>query len=344
MTLKNNQPEIETNKYLPIKGEKPALPWLWLGTWSLGGEGFGPSDSRDSLKVLEKALACGIRHIDTAGFYAHGESERLVAKVIDSNREEVFISSKGGLVWEGNRVLHRGGAQDLRDSLRKSLDRLKTDYIDLFQIHWPDPMVPLSESIGALEGFRKEGLIHFYGVGNLTAKEIKEYIEPGMFIPHQVHFNPIHQSKKILAAGRDLNRCYNCIVSPLEQGLLASGESSSGLKYLGKRDIRNRNPHFHSKEVARWLKEFQRLSSLCIIPRVSLVLLWILAQNNVDAVIPGPRTEEQLNEVLDHLKWITELNLTFHKENHNEHWVKKLRELVGDELWSLMEEGPCLRN
>ncbi len=119
----------------------PEFQWLWLGTWSLGGEGFGPSDSRDSLKVLEKALACGIRHIDTAGFYAHGESEKLVAKVIGNNREEVFISSKGGLVWEGNRVLHKAGADDLRKVLMKSLDRLKTDYIDLFQLHWPDPDV-----------------------------------------------------------------------------------------------------------------------------------------------------------------------------------------------------------
>lgn len=345
MTLKRNQPEKEVSRYLPRgKTSKSEFPWLWLGTWSLGGEGFGPSDSRDSLKVLEKALACGIRHIDTAGFYAHGESEKLVAKVIGNNREEIFISSKGGLVWEGNRVLHRAGTDDLRESLMKSLDRLKTDYIDLFQVHWPDPTVPLSESIGALKRFQKEGLIRFYGVGNLTAKEVREYIEPGMFMPHQVHFNPIHQSKEILAAGRDRNRCCNCVVSPLEQGLLAYGRSSSGLKYLGKRDIRNRNPHFHSKEVDLWLKEFQRLSSLCAIPRVSVVLLWILAHNNVDVVIPGPRTEGQLDGILDHLKWITELSLTFHKETHNEHWVKKLRKIVGDKLWSLMEEGPCLRN
>lgn len=344
MTLKLNHTKRKANKYLPIKGEGAALPWLWLGTWSLGGEGFGPSDSRDSLKVLEKALACGIRHIDTAGFYAHGDSEKLVAKVIGNNREEIFISSKGGLVWEGNRVLHRAGTKDLQESLMKSLECLKTDYLDLFQLHWPDPMVPVSESLEVLKGFQQEGLIRFYGVGNLNAEEVERFIDPGMCLPHQVHFNPIHQAKDILEAGRDLNRCFNCVVSPLEQGLLACGRSSSGLRYLGKRDIRNRNPHFHSIEVSQWLKEFQRLSSSCSIPRVTIVLLWILAHNYVDVVIPGPRTIDQLNEALDHLKWITELNLTFHKENHNDHWVEKLRKLMGDELWSLMGEDPYLKN
>lgn len=316
------------------------MPWLWLGTWSLGGEGFGPSDGRVSLAVLERALEAGIRHIDTAGLYAHGKAERLVAKLLGQRREEVFISTKGGLVWEGNRVLHQGGPADLRRSLLESLERLKTDYIDLFQLHWPDPRVPLPESLDALKGFQEEGLIRYYGVGNLTPQEVAQFIEPGRFLPHQVHFNPIHQTREVLEAGRNQDRCFHCVVSPLEQGLLAHGRSASGLKALGKRDLRRRNPHFHSEAVCSWLFRYQELTLRCPIPRVSLILLWVLAHEEVDAVISGPRSLEQLDEVLDHLNWVRSLNLGPPEGNRASRWSEGLRNAVGTELWAWLCQGP----
>jgi aryl-alcohol dehydrogenase-like predicted oxidoreductase len=315
MTHKHNHARTGVTKYLPRKGGKPTLPWLWLGTWSLGGEGFGPSDLRISLQVIEKAFEAGIRHIDTANVYAHGKSEKLVARVL-------------------------GGANDLRESLMKNLDCLKTDYIDLFQLHWPDPLVPVSESFEALKAFQREGLIRYYGAGNLNASEIKKYVEAGLFLPHQVHFNPIHQTHDILKAGRELNRCFNCIVSPLEQGLLAGGRSSAGLEALGKRDMRRRNPHFHSRQVRKWLEKFQNLSSVSIMPRVSIALLWILAHDSVDIIIPGPRTIGQLKEILDHQEWMLNLNLTFQARSRNSGWEKKLITVTGHELWALLERGP----
>lgn len=336
MTPNKNQ----TENYLPKKGGKPAIPWLWLGAWSLGGEGFGPGDGRESVRVLGEALDAGIRHIDTAGIYAHGRSEELIAKVIGQKREDVFISTKGGLVWQGRKVLHRAGAGDLRRSLMESLDRLKTDYIDLFQLHWPDPKVPISDSLDALKELQDESLIRFYGMGNLSAAEVKEFIQPGLLLPHQVHYNPIHQARDILGAGRDQDRCFNCVVSPLEQGLLTDGESSLGLEAIGKRDIRRRNPHFHSDEVCSWLLKSRRLSSTCPIPKVSLILLWILAHDQVDAVIPGPRTLEQLNEVLEHKSWIRRLDLGGPEGERYLRWMSVLRKTIGEELWSLLDRGP----
>lgn len=328
------------SRYLPKRGGISPFPWLWLGTWSLGGEGFGPSDARVSRAVLEKALEAGIRHIDTAGLYAQGKSEALVAKVLARNREEIFVSTKGGLLWEGNDVLHRGSPEDLRRSLVESLERLKTNYVDLFQLHWPDPRIPLTESLDALREFQKEGLIRSYGVGNLTVREITQYIEPDLFLPHQVHFNPIHPSQDILEAGHHRNRCFNCVVSPLEQGLLAHGRGSLGLKALGKRDLRRRNPQFHSEAVSSWLSAYQELTLRCPLPRVSLILLWILAHEEVDVVIPGPRTPEQLDEVLDHSARIRSLSLGLAEGERFSHWAAILRDTIGEKLWALLCEGP----
>ncbi len=293
--------------FVPLDQRTTPMPWLWLGTWSMGGAGFGKSSLEESLKVLRHAYREGIRHFDTAGFYARGQSEKLLAKAFQAERKSVFISTKGGLVWEGNNVRHRGSPQDLRAALLSSLKRLHTDYVDLYQLHWPDPSVPLARSIEALKDLQREGLTRYWGVGNLSANEIEAAMEKNGGIPHQVHHNPIHKSDRILQAGKTDSRCMNCVTSPLEQGLLADGESAEGLIALGKKDVRRRNPHFHAESTATWLRGFRARADASPIPRVSLVLLWILADERVDVVIPGPRTRSQLNEILTHRKWLETL-------------------------------------
>ncbi|MCP4699730.1 MAG: aldo/keto reductase [Gammaproteobacteria bacterium] len=313
--------------------------WLWLGAWSLGGEGFGRTDARESRAVLDLALHEGIRHFDTAGFYAHGKSELLLAKALGKCRDQVFISTKGGLLWEGRKVRHCADREALRTALFSSLERLGTDYVDLYQLHWPDPAVPLTESIRALTALQEEGLIRSWGVGNLSADQVRRFIPHGARIPHQVHFNPLHRADEVLAAGSE--RCYHCVVSPLEQGLLAN--ASKGLAALGKRDVRRRNPYFHSDAVRRWLDTFHRYADLCPIPQVSLVYLWLLAQPGVNAVISGAKTRTQLREVLAHRKWIRRLDLPFPRDSENfnkDKWNAILEETAGQTLWQHMNRSP----
>ncbi len=325
---------------MPLDCQGATMPWLWLGTWSLGGEGFGKNNAKESLSVLEKAIEKGIRHIDTAGFYAHGRSETLIAKIVGNERKKVFISTKGGLVWEGRNVFHRGTEKNLRNALESSLERLKTDYIDLYQLHWPDPDVPLSESLQALKELKDEGLIRFWGIGNLQADEIERHIKKEAFIPHQVHFNPLHRSDSILKAGRQHNRCYNCVTSPLEQGLLANSRSATGLDHLGKRDVRYRNPHFHSSKDKTWLATFRQLTQTSVIPKVSLILLWILSQDTVDVVIPGPRRVTQLNEILELEIWMKKLGVNDFSKGKAKDWEKNLEKLLDLKIWKFLASPP----
>ncbi|GAB4358832.1 MAG: aldo/keto reductase [Gammaproteobacteria bacterium] len=322
----------------PVEGDPLSLPWLWLGGWSLGGEGFGPHDERAARRTVEYALHVGIRHFDTAGFYAQGRSEALLAKTLRGRRREVFLSSKGGLVRDGSRVWHDASPAALRRALEASLQRLQTDYLDLYQLHWPDPQVPVSESLDALRQFREEGLIRHWGVGNLSAEEVIALIEPGALIPHQVHFNPLHRSREILSAGYTGRRCINCIVSPLEQGLLADGPASRGVEALGKRDVRRRNPLFHSQKVRAWVDTFHSLVAERGLPRAAVILLWILAQREVDLVIVGARRIEQLEEVLQHRAILRCLELGA-PQGERASWRASLASFLGERLWRHLESA-----
>jgi aryl-alcohol dehydrogenase-like predicted oxidoreductase len=332
--MQRDSVHLPQSVFPPLEQGDVPLPWLWIGTWSMGGAGFGQSSLGESLNVLDKAYRSGVRHFDTAGFYARGRSEELLAKAFKSTRKSVFISTKGGLVWNGNKVLHQGSPQNLRQSLMDSLKRLQTDYLDLFQLHWPDPAVPLTESVEALKELQQEGLTRFWGVGNLTTDEIESTIEKNAGIPHQVHHNPIHRSDVILNTGKTDTRCVNCITSPLEQGLLAGGRSAEGLGALGKKDVRRRNPHFHSDKTATWLSQFRSLADASPMSRVSLVLLWLLTMKTVDVVIPGPRTVSQLEEILTCQKWLETLGGM--DERHPARLADNLADALGTELWTLL--------
>jgi len=264
----------------------------------MGGEGFGPHDLSLSVATLQKAYEMGFRHFDTAGFYAQGRSEELIKKVFFKRRKKVFISTKGGLWRHGRKVWHDASPNALRRSLEESLSRLQTDYIDLFQLHWPDPKIPITESLGAITKFKEEGLVRFVGAGNLSSSQIERYIMPGDCMPLQTHYNPIHiDGLEVLRAGRKEDRCINCVISPFEQGLLASSQLVK--QSLGKKDVRNRNPYFRDQGVKdRVLRFFEGCEAEGVEPVVK-VLRWLFSHKEVDIVIPGPRRPEQLDKILE---------------------------------------------
>ena len=279
-------------------------PKLWLGTWSLGGEGFGVVDGRESVQLLVNALHDGFRHFDGAQFYAHGKSDAYLAKAIKRSqfkREEIFISGKGGLLWEGNQVCHDGSEKNLRTTLQKTLDTYQTDYLDLYQLHWPDPSTPIVESLECLKQLQKEGLIRFWGVGNLCAEQLSALCQESELIPHQVHHNPLHRSDGILTVGKQNKRCYNCAISPFEQGLLSRKNYRETQTKLGKKDVRRRNPYFQSPQYRTWLKNYYQATEHLPFPRTVLLLLWQLNHSLVDAVIVGPKRPEQFTEISEAL-------------------------------------------
>jgi pyridoxine 4-dehydrogenase len=151
---------------------------LGYGAMRLTGQpgNFGPYEAWDEgKKVLQRALELGINFIDTARAYGPGWNERLVAEALHPYPEGLFIATKGGVVKKSADERYLDGSPDgLRRDCEESLKNLRVDCIDLYQLHWVDPDVPLSESVLGLTRLQQEGKIRLIGLSNVTVKQLEE--------------------------------------------------------------------------------------------------------------------------------------------------------------------------
>jgi len=198
------------------------IPAIGQGCMGIGG--YLSRDSRqddNQVRALKQGIELGMTFIDTAEGYGYGHSEELVGRAVRGIRDKVFIATKFSP--------EHNGYQDVLESAAQSLRRLETDYIDMYQLHWPTPKVPLSETMRALKQLLKEGKIRFAGVCNLSLKELKEAradMTPEEIVSVQVEYNlfdrtiensilPYCQSQDMIAVA----------YSPLDQGKIASGDN-----------------------------------------------------------------------------------------------------------------------
>lgn len=148
------------------------------GTWQFGGD-WGPVDEQAAIAAIQHARSLGINFFDTAQAYGFGRSERLLGQALAADlrsaRASVVIAIKGGLRMDGEKLVRDASPAWLRKGVKASLDALGTDYIDLYQVHWPDPATPIAETASALADLVGEGLIRHVGVSNYTAAQINEF-------------------------------------------------------------------------------------------------------------------------------------------------------------------------
>ena len=195
------------------------IPVLGLGTWGMGGRQI--EDHRwddENVTAIRMAVELGLTHIDTAEYYGAGHAEELVGEAIEPYpRDSLFITTK---VWHTN-LRH----SDLMESMRKSLKRLGLDYVDLYLVHWPNPDVPLRETMMAMERCADEGYTRFIGVSNFSRSlmmEAQSHLEDYTLVANQVEYSLLDQKPKMgllpsmQAEGRTL-----IAYRPLGKGILA---------------------------------------------------------------------------------------------------------------------------
>lgn len=284
-----------------------------MGTLAMSGESvWGGADDREAMKTLQKAYEKGITLFDTAPAYGFGHSEELLGEAFKAHRPDIVISTKCGVVWnraEGDVLYCRDGhtmrrnltPESITEEIEASLKRLRTDYIDIYFIHWLATAafpVPASDTMGKLEELKREGRIRAIGASNVTKEQLEEYLSYGRIDIVQNRFSMLDQ--KAFRGMNDFCR-KNSITfqaySPFERGILAgkavsesivqSGDARSGIKwykgeYLGK--------------ITGMLREWKPLCEKYGCSQSALTVAWMLAQAenvNVDA---GSRRAEAVEQ------------------------------------------------
>jgi diketogulonate reductase-like aldo/keto reductase len=248
------------------------IPVLGLGTWGMGGRQI--EDHRwdsENVTAIRMAIELGFTHIDTAEYYGAGHAEELVGEAIETYpRDSLFITTK---VWHTH-LRH----SDLVSSMKKSLRRLGLDYVDLYLVHWPNPDVPLRETMMAMEHCADEGYTRYIGVSNFSRSlmmEAQSHLETHTLVANQVEYSLLDQKPKmdllpsIQAEGRTL-----IAYSPLGKGILAK----PGNKVLD--------------EMAEKYEKSQ----------AQVALNWLISQENVVA-IPKTSNPVHLLDIVGAVGW-----------------------------------------
>jgi aryl-alcohol dehydrogenase-like predicted oxidoreductase len=159
-----------TIEFAEIKGAGLKVSRVGLGTWAIGGWMWGGTDEANSIKTIRAALALGLNVIDTAPVYGFGRSEEIVGKALaEGLRERTVVATKVGLEWHDGKITRNSSRDRIMREVEDSLRRLKSDTIDIYQVHWPDPKVPVTETANAMRELFEQGTIRAIGVSNRGA-------------------------------------------------------------------------------------------------------------------------------------------------------------------------------
>jgi aryl-alcohol dehydrogenase-like predicted oxidoreductase len=278
-------------RYLAVGGAK--LSVIGLGTWQFGSRewGYGDSYARGTASdLVRRSLDLGINLIDTAEIYAFGRSERIVGAALAERRDAAFIATKLFPVLPVGPVV--------RWRARASARRLRTDRLDLYQLHWPSPHVPLANTMAGMRRLQREGLVRQVGVSNydLPRWRAAEQALGSPVLSNQVRFSLVHRSPQhdLVAYAQRQGRVV-IAYSPLAQGLF-SGRYDATQRPVG--GVRRFNPLFASdrvERVRRLVAELNEVGRPSGATSTQVALAWLVRKPNVVA-IPGASSLDQLEQ------------------------------------------------
>jgi aryl-alcohol dehydrogenase-like predicted oxidoreductase len=299
---------LETGmEFSAIAGTPLNVSRVAIGTWAIGGWMWGGTDEAQSISTIRAALDHGINVIDTAPAYGFGRSEEIVGKVIAEGRlrDKVVIASKVGLEWADGKVSRNASRGRIMREIEDSLRRLRTDYIDIYQVHWPDPLVAIEETATAMQGLFEQGKIRAIGVSNFSVEQIERFRSVA---PLHLLQSPYNLFERDIEA--DLlpycrrNKIATFGYGALCRGLL-SGRMRSDTKFDGD-DLRRSDPKFLEPRFAQYLSAVQRLDRLAherFGERViQLAVRWMLDQG-ITTALWGARRPDQLQPVDEVMGW-----------------------------------------
>jgi aryl-alcohol dehydrogenase-like predicted oxidoreductase len=280
---------------------------IGLGTWSIGGLMWGGADPKVSVETILRAIEMGINFIDTAPIYGLGHAEEVVgaALQISKKRDFITLSTKAGIGWRDFKPYRDCRRKIIYREIENSLYRLRTDYIDLYHIHWPDPLTEIEETATTCRALLDQGKVRAIGLSNFSVKQIEEFKKYCPVHALQSAFNLFERKIE----KEEIPFCLNNKISLLGYGPLCRGLLSGDVeKYttLSDEDLRKTDPKFQeplfsdylscTQKLTEWVKDKHQKSLY------ALAVRWVL-DHNVNIALVGARKPDQLEKMKEVWGW-----------------------------------------
>lgn len=289
---------------LKIQGISTPASRVALGTWAIGGWMWGGPDDDNAVRTIHEAMDLGINLIDTAPVYGFGHSEEIVGRATHDRRDKVILATKVALAWENEKVWRDARPARIEKEIEDSLRRLKTDHIDLYQVHWPDPKTPIEETARALEKLVVSGKVSALGLSNFSTEQMDEFRKFAPVSSVQPPYNLFERDiEKDILPYAEKNSLAILAYGPLCRGLL-SGRMTAD-RHFGEDDLRSADPKFQQPRFGHYLKAVDDLKKIAEKHKKSMLALairWVLDKGPTIALW-GARKPEQISGVDDAFGW-----------------------------------------
>lgn len=301
-------------EYRNLSNSDVKISTISFGAWAIGGWMWGGADEKDAINAIETAIDLGMTSIDTAPVYGFGKSEKLVGQVIHNKRDKVQILTKFGLRWDtkegefyfnsinekGEEVsIHRfAGPESIIKECEASLQRLQTEFIDLYQIHWNDPTTPIEDSMEAVGVLMDQGKIRAAGVSNYSAEQMKQADSIINISTNQVPYSMVLRNIEQNLVPYCLENNKGILAySPLQRGIL-TGKITPDYKF-NEGDHRPHTPYFKEPNISRinnFLTRIKPIADDNNITIAQLVIYWTIQQPSITSALVGARNPVQVKE------------------------------------------------
>ncbi len=287
------------------------LSELAVGTWAIGGTGWGDVNEKDSIDAIHAMIDQGVNLIDTAPSYGRGHSEEVVGKALSSCRDKVMLLTKCGIRWPED--VKYGSSEPIRDSSKDaimkqcedSLKRLNTDHIDIYLIHWPDASTPFEETADALKTLKQQGKIRFSGISNFEDSDLEKLYNLGVIDVVQYPYSMVNRSKEDVLKQYAEKGVYTMGYGGLGAGILTGTireipKFEPGDARLGFYDF-FREPKF--SKVMELLKTLDQIAAAHDVPVAQVAVNWTTRHPYIGASLTGVRNAKEAAENCSAFSW-----------------------------------------
>ena len=304
-------------QYKKVKMIKEPISAIGIGCWNFGGD-FDSSDDTVSVNIVHASIDHGINLFDVAPVYGWTHSEIVLGKALKGKRDKVLIASKCGLTWnEKHETRNDLSKKNILREIDESLTRLQTDYIDIYQLHWPDHDTPIEETVEALRIIKEAGKIKYIGLSNFSPEDVQTFMSMIEINAQQSLYNMLERNtlsyhgialeyrteKDVLPVVRKEGQAL-LPYSPLFQGLLA-GKFTLENKF-SVHDIRNANPKLSGEAFLEYYACYEKLNEVAKQigrPINELAINWLRQKEEVTCIIGGASSIAQLDKNVEAAEW-----------------------------------------